>query len=701
LAVGKSIEQELFEKKLKESEERYRLLADHCSDMIACLDLEGRYLYVSPSCFALFGQTEQELLGHPATDFAHPDDSALLPSIIEKIQEKTGVHTLTFRRLCKDGHYSWVESKVQGVRNAQGVVTEIILTARDISERHRAEEELRIAATAFEAQEGMVITHADGRILRVNSVFSDITGYAASEVVGQTANLLKSGRHDQTFYQNMWEKILHDGKWQGEIWNKRKNGEVYPEWLTITAVKAADGEITHFVGAFTDITRRKATEFEIEQLAFYDPLTRLPNRRLLRDRLRQALAASKRSKREGALLFIDLDHFKTINDTLGHNIGDQLLQETALRLISCVRKNDTVARLGGDEFVVMIENLSPNPSEAAAQARITSEKVLATLGKPYKLGSHECESGPSIGVTLFCDHGNMDEIMKQADLAMYRAKTAGGSRIRFFDPEMQAAVTARNALAAELRTAIEKRQFSLHFQPQVDHLGNITGAEVLLRWCHPERGLVFPDSFIPLAEETGLIVPLGRWVLENACAQLESWSKRTETAHLTLAVNVSAHQFHQADFVEQVMAVITYSGADPRKLKLELTESILLNDIEDASAKMSEMKALGLSFSLDDFGTGYSSLSYLKSLPLSQLKIDRAFVTDVASDPNAAAIAKTIVFLAQSLGLSVIAEGVETEVQRDFLGNSGCRDYQGYLFSRPLPLESFEKFLVPFQTGTS
>ncbi|HXP96297.1 MAG TPA: EAL domain-containing protein, partial [Telmatospirillum sp.] len=524
--------------------------------------------------------------------------------------------------------------------------------------------------------------------------FSEITGYSPEDVVGRKANLLKSGRHDRAFYQNMWETITRTGTWQGELWNKRKNGEIYPEWLTITAVKTATGEITHYVGAFSDITQRKATELEIEQLAFYDPLTRLPNRRLLRDRLSQALVAGARSKQNGALLFIDLDHFKAINDTLGHDKGDLLLQQAAQRLTACVRKNDTVARLGGDEFVVMLETLSENRTEAATQTRLVGEKILAALSSTYHLGSYECESGPSIGVTLFCDYGqNIDEILKQADLAMYRAKMAGGRGIRFFDPEMQAAITTRTALAAELDTGIQQRQFLLYYQPQVDQSGILTGAEALLRWQHPDHGLMLPDRFIPLAEETGLILRLGRWVLETACAQLVTWSRQTETAHLSLAVNVSASQFHQVDFVEQVLGTLERSGADPCKLKLELTESMLLADIDDACAKMTEMKKRGLSFSLDDFGTGYSSLSYLKSLPLSELKIDRSFVADVQSDPNAAAIAKTIVFLAQSLGLAVIAEGVETEPQRAFLDDSGCRDFQGYLFSRPLPVETFEMFL--------
>lgn len=693
LATDTFIDQTRFEDKLKESEARYRLLADHCSDMIASLDLEGRYLYVSPASVTLFGQTEDDLIGRLAIDFTHPDDVALFPAVIAQILKEQGVRTLTFRRRHKDGRYSWVESKVQGVRDATGAVTQIILTARDISERRQAEEDLRVAATAFETQEGMVITTSDQTILRVNQAFSEITGYAPSDAIGHKATLLKSGRHDQAFYDAMWTKIAETGMWRGEIWNRRKNGEIYPEWLTITAVKNPAGEVTHYVGAFTDITKRKATEEAIEHLAFYDPLTRLPNRRLLMDRLTQALVANARSKRGGALLFIDLDNFKTVNDTLGHDKGDLLLQQTAKRLISCVRKSDTVARLGGDEFVVMLEDLSANRNEAAVQARTIGDKILAALNEPYKITSYECDSSSSIGITLFCNHGDdVDAIIKHADLAMYRAKTSGRNSLCFFDPEMQQAATARAVLANELQTAVETEQFVLHYQPQVDGKGRLTGAEALLRWQHPDRGLISPADFIPLAEETGLMLPLGLWVLRTACRQLVQWAAREGTAHLTVSVNVSACQFRQADFVERVLETVDAIGADPTKLTLELTESMLIEDIDDTIAKMGQMKERGLSFSLDDFGTGYSSLAYLKSLPLSELKIDRSFITDVHSDPNSGAIAKTIVFLAQSLGLTVIAEGVETELQRTFLDNHGCRDYQGFLFSRPLPLDAFEAF---------
>jgi len=548
---------------------------------------------------------------------------------------------------------------------------------------------LQIAAMAFETQEGMMITNADRVILRVNQAFTDITGYSAEEVVGQTPRLLKSGRHDDTFYDALWADLQHNGVWRGDLWNQRKNGELYLEHLSITAVKRNSDTITHYVGTLTDITQRKAVEDDIQRLAFFDPLTGLPNRRLLLDRLHQALISSARSQRQGALLFIDLDRFKTLNDTLGHDIGDLLLQQVAQRLVACVREGDTVARLGGDEFVVMLKNLSTKSREAAARTQIVGEKILAALNQPYLLAGHSHHSTPSIGVTLISDHQNsIDDLLKRADLALYQAKAAGRNTLRFFEPQMQASLETRVALETELREALQSGQFVLYYQPQVDHAGHLTGAEALLRWRHPQRGLVLPAEFIPLAEETGLILPLGQWVLDTVCAQLAAWATQLDRTELGLVVNISARQFCQPLFVEQVLAALNRYDADPGKLKLELSESLLLDHVEDTIAKMAALKTKGVSFSLNDFGTGYSPLAYLRRLPLDQLKIDRSFVRDVLTDPNDAALAKTIVALAHSLGLAVIAEGVETEAQHDFLSRSGCHAFQGYLFGRPVPVEA-------------
>jgi diguanylate cyclase (GGDEF)-like protein/PAS domain S-box-containing protein len=577
------------------------------------------------------------------------------------------------------------------LRNDAGDVVGALFSAEDISARMQAEAALRIAATAFEAQEGMFITDTARAILQVNHAFTEITGYTQQEAVGCDPRLLNSGRHDAAFFAAMTASIERDGTWHGEIWNRRKSGEIYPEWLTITAVKDDAGLTTNYVATFTDITLRKAAEDEIRNLAFYDPLTGLPNRRLLMDRLELALVASARHHRKGALLFVDLDNFKTLNDTLGHDKGDLLLQQVANRLLSCTREGDTVARLGGDEFVVMLEDLSENALAAVNHVEAVGKKILAMLDQPYQFTDCAHQSSASIGATLFGEHQEtIDEPLKRADMAMYQAKAAGRNNVRFFDPQMQAVVTARATLEAGLRDALEHDQFLLYYQPQVMGERQITGAEILLRWQHPQQGIVAPAEFIALAEETGLILPLGHWVLDSACMQLAIWDSRIEMADFTLTVNVSARQFHQADFVDQVLAVLEQRGANPRRLKLELTEGLLISNVEDVIAKMNALKEKGVGFSLDDFGTGYSSLSYLKRLPLDQLKIDQSFIKDILIDPNDAAIARVIVALAGSLGLAVIAEGVETEAQRSFLALHACHCYQGYLFSPPLPLDEFE-----------
>ncbi|MBB5186016.1 diguanylate cyclase (GGDEF)-like protein [Zhongshania antarctica] len=437
---------------------------------------------------------------------------------------------------------------------------------------------------------------------------------------------------------------------------------------------------------------------EIEHLAFFDQLTGLPNRRLLVDRLQHALASSARTGREGALLFLDLDNFKDINDTLGHDIGDLLLQQTAQRLEGCVRKSDTVARLGGDEFMVILEGLRKQPIEAAAiRAKAVGEKILATLSQPYQLGKHEYHSTLSVGVTLFSDLGkSTNELIKRADIAMYQAKKAGRNALIFFNPEMQDVINARASLQGELGKALEKRQFHLYYQIQVDSSHHPLGAEVLIRWIHPERGLVPPDQFIPLAEDTGLILPIGQWVLETACAQLKAWEKDPLTRDFVLAVNVSARQFGQVDFAAQIQATAHRHAVNPRRLKLELTESMSAKNIEGIITIMNTLKAIGIGFSLDDFGTGYSSLQHLKKLPLDQLKIDQSFVRDLAVDSSDNAIVRTIIVMANSLDLDVIAEGVETEEQQQLLMGMGCSRYQGYLFGKPVPIKEFEASLGSF-----
>jgi diguanylate cyclase (GGDEF)-like protein/PAS domain S-box-containing protein len=691
------------EQALQESENRLHTILDSVEAFIYIKDPHYGYQYANRRVRELFGKSMEEIVGRDDAAFFDAKTAANLRVNDRRVIEQgERVAQEEVNTNAKDQITSAYLSVKLPLRDQEGQIYGLCGISTDITERKQTEASLRIAAAAFESQQGMLITDANNIILRINRSFSEMSGYSVEEVVGQTPHMFASGRQDEQFYAAMWHSINSSGSWQGEIWDRRKSGEVYPKWLTITAVKDNAGVVTNYVATHADITERKNAEMQIRQLAFYDPLTLLPNRRLLADRLQQALIASTRSQREGALLFIDLDNFKTLNDTLGHDKGDLLLQEVARRVSDCLRECDTVARLGGDEFVVMLEDLSDNSLEAASQAEGVGEKILTAISQPYDLAGQDYRCSSSIGVTLFgAPHHSSDELMKRADLAMYQSKAAGRNTLRFFDPAMQAKVSARAGLEADLREGLKQAQFVLHYQPQLNASGHVTGVESLVRWQHPQRGLVPPGEFIPLAEETGLILPLGNWVLESACRQLAQWAPDPKRADLCVAVNVSAGQMHQADFVEQVQAVLARTGANPKRLKLELTESLLLKDIEDTIVKMKRLKAQGIGFSLDDFGTGYSSLSYLKRLPLEQLKIDQSFVRDVLTDPNDAAIARTVVALAQSLGLSVIAEGVETEAQRDWLAQQGCNAYQGYLFSRPLPVAALEAYLVRDAAGES
>lgn len=563
-------------------------------------------------------------------------------------------------------------------------------------ELQRAYEELRIAAIAFDSQDGIVVTDVDAVILRVNRAFGELTGYTAEEAIGRTPAILKSGHHDIDFYQQMWQALLNEHYWQGEIWNRRKSGEIYPEWLTITAVLNQDQQITHYVGVFNDITQRKQAEEQIIQLAFYDPLTHLPNRRLLMDRLAQAQLNSTRTHQYGAILFMDLDQFKSLNDTQGHDVGDLLLIEVAKRLSACVREIDTVARLGGDEFVLLLEELGENAEQAANRAQIIGDKILASVRQPYSLKQYQYHSTASIGISLFYNSDlNVETLFKHADTAMYEAKNGGRDMMCFFDPAMQVVLGARMALETDLRQALEQQQLKLYYQAQADAQRHIVGAEVLLRWEHPSKGLILPNEFIPLAEDTAQIIPIGQWVLESACRQIQDWENRELLSpSFRLAINVSASQFRQPQFVEQFTQILTSTKIDPRRLKLEVNEKVFTHDRIGTVRKMGQLKMIGVAFSIDDFGTGYSSLSFLKQLPLDQLKIDRGFIADIGRNSNADTLIQTIIGMSRNLGLEVIAEGVENQSQIEYLIRSGCQTFQGYLFSRPIPASDFSALLM-------
>ena len=577
----------------------------------------------------------------------------------------------------------------------------LVRTFADVSDYVRVENELRESEMRFRSLSDLSSDwywehDAEGRFVQVAGDLS-VNGIPMSDVMGRTRWEIGALNMTETDWA-AHRAVLQARRPFRDLELQRMRPDGSMRWISISGVPVVDAHGTPcgYRGVGRDITERKQVAIQIERLAFYDVLTSLPNRRLLVDRLQRAMAVVSRSGAQGALLFIDLDNFKDLNDTLGHDTGDQLLLQVAQRLVACVREADTVARFGGDEFVVLVEGLSADASHASAEAALVASHIATTLGKPYVLGEACHHSTPSIGIALFGQQGcSVDELLKQADLAMYQAKAAGRNTQRFFDPEMQAVVSSRSALEADLRRGLQEKELVLYYQPVVDSQGRLQGAEALVRWNHPRRGLVSPGEFIALAEQTGLILHIGHWVLETACAQLVAWSHSALTRQFFLSVNVSVRQFRQPDFVEQVLGVLHQSGANPERLKLELTESLLLADVEDVIARMEHLRRYGVGFSLDDFGTGYSSLSYLKRLPLDQLKIDQSFVRDLETDPNDAAIVRTILALAHSMDLAVVAEGVETTGQVEFLQRHGCQAYQGYLFGRPMPAEVLERALRP------
>ena len=686
---------------IRHTEERYRLIFETSVDSISINRVDdGTCIDCNQAFLDAVGFTRDEILGRTTVDLGIWSDPGDRRRLVDELQQNKTCRDLEacFRR--KNGEVFWGRMSA-AVMEIDGIPC-ILSVTRDISEAKSAGDRLASSVRALQLSEvryrtvfescfdGILIVNLHNRAcIDVNPRFLEVMGYRRDEVIGKTTL-------DLGFWANprdrdrMLEILRKQQSCNGfEALFRKKNGET--TWTVLSAsLIEIDGNPSLIVIA-RDISAAKAAEEEIRNLAFYDQLTRLANRRLLLDRLRQALASCGRTNLTGAVLFIDLDDFKTLNDTLGHKTGDLLLREVAKRISNCTREADVVARLGGDEFVIILEDLSATPEDAAAVAETVAEKLLLSVAEPCQLAGREYITTSSIGIALFCDRqNNLDDVMQQADLAMYQAKAAGGNTARFFAPALQAAVNARAAMEEDLRRAIGTNQFQLHYQPQVQH-GRVSGAEALLRWTHPARGPISPCDFIPLAEKTGLIVPLGAWIVETAFAQAASWLKQQGMSHLTLAVNISARQFRQPDFVGQVLTALQRTGADPARITLELTESMLVDNVEDLKAKMLALKSHGLKLSIDDFGTGYSSLSYLSHLPLDQLKIDRSFVKNMLVDTGSGAIAKAIIALSHTMGLSVVAEGVETEEQRDLLTSSGCHTFQGYLFNPALEAREFER----------
>ncbi len=658
-----------------------------------------QFLYVAEPVREIYhGLSPEQVLADwgCAIEMHHPQDQAPFVQSLEQSAEQLSLWQHEYRLSLPDGSQRWLLGQAMPEREAAGATVWSGFVT-DVTAQHQAQERLQASEARFRALTDLSSDwyweqDAQHRFVRIDGSLSGMGAAEEQKILGRTRweigiegvspSQWAQHRADlfghRTFHDFQYQRRLHDGT---VLWASISGAPVFD----------AQGRFTGYRGVGRNITERKRDEDRIERLAFYDPLTGLPNRRLLMDRLHSALALRERDGSTGALLFIDLDNFKDLNDTRGHDVGDELLKQVAIRLSQCVREADTVARLGGDEFVVMLQMLSPKPVEAAADVEAVGRKVLAVLNQPFRLGGIEHHSTPSMGVAMFQhEHVTIEELLKRADLAMYQAKAAGRNTLRFFDPAMQAAATARATVEADLRQALVRDELVLYYQPVVDALERTIGVEALVRWVHPARGIVSPGEFIPVAEQTGLVLDIGLWVLRTACQQLVLWSHNPQTRALSISVNVSARQFRSPGFTQQVLDVLRQSGANPYRLKLELTESLLLTDFADVAEKMSELRSIGVSFSLDDFGTGYSSLSYLKQLPLDHLKIDQSFVRGVLTDPNDAAIARTILTLAASLDLGVVAEGVEIAGQRDFLMQHGCRSFQGYLFGRPVPVQMLD-----------
>jgi diguanylate cyclase (GGDEF)-like protein/PAS domain S-box-containing protein len=684
-----------FAKDLQAQKTLLRTVLDESPDFILLKDHEGNFLLCNKPVADFYGSTPDAMVGkHDGHFSATPEQAEFFRRNVIDIMAR-GTPEIVFEESTDDDtgethHFKSIKKPFIGEDGR----SRILVIAHDISDVRRAQQkvqdsERRLSHVLRVIDEGVWDWNMVTGSLHHNPRWLELLGYEQAELTLTMADFercLFADERDEVM--SMLDRCAQGhGPYRHEHRMRRKDGSAI--WVLDrgnVVERDAQGRPLRMVGSFSDVTERKLAEAETRRLAFFDALTGLPNRRLMQDRLQHALLASARTQQHGALLFIDLDNFKDLNDSKGHSAGDALLRLVGQRLRACLRNADTAARIGGDEFVAIVENLSADAQEAASQVEAIAADLIDQIGQPYDIDGELFSSTPSIGITLFgSPQDSVDELLKRADFAMYQAKDAGRNTLRFYDPAMQEAVLARTALEAALRRGLACGELCIHLQPVVDAQARMVGAEALVRWNHPQRGLVAPIEFVALAEQTGMILQLGHQVLQAACEQLVAWSQRPATARLTIAVNVSARQFRQPDFVAQVMDTLTRSGARPERLKLELTETMLLDDIEETIAKMSALKAQGVSFSIDDFGTGYSSLAYLKRLPIDELKIDRSFVRDLQIDPNDAVIVRTIIALAQSFSLKVVAEGVETAAQRNFLLLNGCRLFQGYLFGRPVP----------------
>lgn len=683
------------ESAMHEAEQRLRTLIDNMPDVVLFKDGEGRWVEANHAAQRVFDLTPGIYRGKTDGEIAlkKPLQSYMLNLFQQSDHvawESRESHRSDEILHDQDGREQVFDTIKAPIFHPDGSRRGLVIIGRDVTDRKQAERDLALAKQVFEhSAESIVVTDRNNCIVSVNPAFVHTTGYAAEDVIGKKPSVLRSGAHDEHFYEVMWSAILTKGNWSGEIIDRRKDGSTYPKWLSISAVRGADGEIENFIALFSDISERKAVEQRIRYLAEHDFLTGLPNRVLLTDRVSQAITFARRNRTRLALMFLDLDRFKSINDTLGHNVGDELLRAVTKRLLAHVRASDTVSRLGGDEFVLLLLEVVDEESVARL-----ARNLLDALVEPVLVGEHELNVSGSIGIAMYPEHGqDIDTLMKSADTAMYQAKAAGRNAYAFFSAEMDVAARCRHEVESALRHALARNEFILHYQPQADVAGGgVVALEALLRWNRPGIGLVPPDDFIPVAEESGLIVPITEWILEEVCRQLRQW-RDSGMVHVPVAINLSPVQFRREGLYEIAMEKVKQYGLVPGDIEFEITENVLMLNTDTVMRTLDRLRAAGFHLIIDDFGTGYSSLSYLKRFPVVKLKIDRSFVRDVSDDPDDAAIAGAIIGMARSLKLGVVAEGVEKNEQLEFLRQEQCKSMQGYLLSRPLPADELERVL--------
>ncbi|HTH15231.1 MAG TPA: EAL domain-containing protein [Magnetospirillum sp.] len=693
-AVRYAIERSRVDLALRRSEDRFRAVFQNAGVGVVLSESDGRLAQANPAFCAMVGYSEAELVGKHFSEISHPEDAGRNEALrAEMLAGGRDSYHLTKRYIAKDGRVVWGQLTVTAVREADCDGTDMRFTVtvvEDVTERKRLEDHMRLAATVFEnSGDGLFVTDARCNIVHVNPAFTEITGFDPEDVLGKTPKVLSSGRHGPDFYERMWENLRSVGKWQGEIWDRRKSGEMFAGWQNIAVVRNSLGEITNYVAVISDITSRKQVEERLSYQANHDPLTRLPNRTLFHERLSRAVARAHRNQTMVALLFIDLDRFKEVNDTLGHLSGDLLLQQVAERLTGATRQGDTVARLAGDEFTVILEDVQ-DPRDAA----VVAHKILHMLVEPFDLSGHEAHISSSIGVAIYpADAGDSQTLIKLADAAMYRAKRMGRNGCQFHSEAVNAQAFERLALENALRVALERDEFLVHYQPIFDFkTGKVVAVEALLRWRHPDVGMVVPAQFVPLADETGMILPIGRWVLEQACTQVKAW-RDAGHADLEIHVNLSGRQLRAPELVEDIAQALEHSGLPPAALVLEVPEASVVDKGHDPGALFARFTALGLGLAIDEFGSGYSSFAFLRRLPANSLKVAQGFVRNVTNSTDDSEIVTAIVAVARGLHMNVVAPGVETPEQLAFLGSFGCDRVQGFLLARPMAAADMGAFL--------